>query len=224
MENAPRSAIVADDHELFRAALSSILKTRLGFAAVTESASLDGALEHLGETQATLALFDLNMPGMETASSLLAVRECYPGVRVAVVSGSTKRGDILLALEAGVHGYIPKTLGIDDITQALRMVLDGWIFVPPSLADVQGSEDLPLLRPPRAAPEAAEDQGPVNLTPRQREVLDLLTQGKSNKEIARALKLGEGTVKVHMAALFRVLGVQSRSAAAAIGERIKAAP
>ena len=212
-----RTAIVADDHELFRVALSSILKTRLGFAEVAETASLDQALERLDDTPAALALFDLNMPGMETASSLLAVRECYPGVRVAVVSGSTDRRDILLALEAGVHGYVPKTLGIDEIADALRMVLDGWIYVPPSLAQVGNGADSLFSRRPGPAPEGGD--APAPLTPRQGEVLALLTQGKSNKEISRELNLGEGTVKVHMAALFRTLGVSSRTAAAAIGAR-----
>lgn len=212
-----RVAVVADDHELFRSALSAVLKSRLGFADVIETASLDEALERLGDVRATLALFDLNMPGMATASSLLAVRECYPGVRVAVVSASERRRDILLALEAGVHGYVPKALPVDAIADALRTVLDGSIFVPPSLADV-GRPGEPVPVTPEPTGSAA-----VSLTPRQRDVLDLLMQGKSNKEIARALTLGEGTIKVHMAALFRTLGVQNRSAAAVIGERLRGA-
>ncbi len=214
-----RTAVVADDHELFRVALSSILRTRLGFAQVVETASLDQALDRLVETQATLALFDLNMPGMETSSSLLAVRECFPDVRVAVVSGSTERRDILLALEAGVHGYVPKTLGIEEIAAALRMVLDGWIYVPPSLAQIRDGAEAPLSRQPMPMRDPGASETPTSLTPRQREVLAMLTQGRSNKEISRGLGLGEGTVKVHMAALFRALGVQSRAAAAAIGAR-----
>ncbi len=218
-EASKRVAIIADDHELFRIALSSILKTRLGFAKVVETASLDQALERLDDTRATLALFDLNMPGMDTASSLLAVRRCFPDDLVTVVSGSTARRDILLALEAGVHGYVPKTLGVDEIAVALRMVLDGWIYVPSCLARVGSTAEPPALRASGPALDGNADHASASLTSRQGEVLALLTQGKSNKEISRKLGLSEGTVKVHMAALFRVLGVSSRAAAAAIGAR-----
>lgn len=218
-EASKRVAIIADDHELFRVALSSILKTRLGFAKVVETTSLGHALKRLDDTRATLALFDLNMPGMDTASSLLAVRRCFPDVLVTVVSGSTARRDILLALEAGVHGYVPKTLGIDEITSALRMVLEGGIYVPPSLALVGSTAEPPAPRTLGPAPEGNANRASASLTYRQGEVLALLTQGKSNKEISRELGLGEGTVKVHMAALFRALGVSSRAAAAAVGAR-----
>jgi DNA-binding NarL/FixJ family response regulator len=155
---------------------------------------------------------------------------------VAVVSASKRRNDILLALEAGAHGYIPKGLGPVELASAIRAVRSGSIYVPASIADLQEEESKPQdlrLRP--AGPQPAADDKPqrlplrsssvepdtdeTHLTRRQRDVLELIVQGMSNKEIARALKLGEGTVKVHVAALFRVLGVTSRSAAAAAGMR-----
>jgi DNA-binding NarL/FixJ family response regulator len=217
MELSSRTALIADDDEFFRMALVTILRSRLGFTDVVETASLDEALDQLANIQdISVALFDLSMPGMESAASLAAVREGFPDIRVAVVSGSTRRQDILMALEAGVHGYVPKGLGAAELSQALRMVLDGVIYVPPSLADVPRSPGESHRAPDRTEPIASD----LPLTPRQREVLALIGDGKSNKEIARALNLGEGTVKIHLAALFRNLGVSSRAGAAAAGARL----
>ncbi|WP_439574712.1 response regulator [Phreatobacter sp.] len=205
-----RIAIVADDHGLYRMGLALTLRDRLGFDVVEEAASLDEALALLGETDdVALALFDLSMPGMRGAASLAAVRECHPGLPIAVVSGSDARGDVLEALAAGVNGYVPKHLRDDDLVAALRSIMEGAIFVPPTLASAAArSRDEPA-RPPEA-PDLAR------FTPRQRDVLDLLMQGHSNKEIARALDLGHGTVKIHLAALFRHLGVNNRAAAVAV--------
>lgn len=209
-------ALVADDDEFFRIALATILRNKLGFAEVLEAGSLDEAIERLADRDdCFLALFDLTMPGMESAASLGAVREVRPDIKVAVVSASSRRSDILTALAAGIHGYVPKSLGAQDLAAALRVILNGAIYVPPSLAG----------RPPEpteAAPavEIPSRRAIESLTPRQREVLLLLVEGLSNKEIARKLRLGEGTVKIHMAALFRSLRVRNRQEAAAAGARL----
>jgi DNA-binding NarL/FixJ family response regulator len=208
-------AVVADDDEFFRMAVSALLTRHLGFAHVVETGSLDEALAALAERpEATLALFDLRMPGMAGASSLSAVRECFPSVKTAIVSASTDRGDILTALAAGSHGYVPKTFGAAELVKALGSILDGRIFVPAFLADG------PLPVSPVAFPVAANGAAATSLTRRQREVLELIVDGLSNKEIARRLDLGEGTVKVHVAALLRTLGVANRAMAAAAGARI----
>jgi DNA-binding NarL/FixJ family response regulator len=222
MEEVPRIALIADDDEFFRIALGTILKNELDFIEVIETGSLDEAIERLSDHgDITLALFDLAMPGMESAASLEAVRDFHDEMRVAVVSASSSRMDILTALAAGVHGYVPKGLGATELAAAIRLVLNGAIYVPPVIAE---------RVPPSAnavgtfsKKEDASDAGNGaidSLTPRQREVLVLLVQGLSNKEIARALNLGEGTVKIHMAALFRALGVRNRQAAAAAGARL----
>lgn len=221
MKNRPRVALIADDDEFFRMAVSSILLSRFDIARVFETASLDKALEKLGqETDITLALFDLAMPGMEGAASLAAVRELFPDITVVVVSGSQRRDDILTALQVGVHGYIPKGYGADELTNALKAVLGGRLYVPASLTQLQDSaRDSSPARSGDRQPTVNSD--PLSgLTPRQRDVLDLLVQGRSNKEIARQLDLGEGTVKIHLAALFRNLGVRNRAAAAVAGAHL----
>lgn len=217
MQGVGRIAITADDDEFFRVGLKTILSRYLGFSDVIETGSFDEALEQLAARDGvSLALFDLQMPGMDSPGSLRTVREFFPNTVVAMVSSSRSRADILMALDAGAHGYISKGLSMTEMAGALEQILGGNIYVPPSVADIQSDPETPLLLRDRSERKI----GDVSfLTPRQRQVLDFLIRGKSNKEIARALDLGEGTIKVHMAALFKNLGVNSRAAAAALGAR-----
>lgn len=221
MTDVRHVALVADDDEFFRMAISSILLDRLGVAEVIEVGSLDEALERLGErADITIALFDLAMPGMQGPANLGAVRETFPDILTAVVSSSRRRRDILTTLDAGAHGYVPKGMGVDDLTHALRAVLNGTIYVPPLLAQVSPNDPGDSSEPfsgidRRAAPDVL-----ARLTPRQRDVLELLVKGQSNKEIARTLDLGEGTVKIHLAALFRNLAVRNRATAAVAGAKL----
>ena len=218
MKAQKKIALIADDDEFFRMALATILTSKLKFAEVVQAASLDEGVEKLSaRDDISLALFDLAMPGMESPANLRAVRDCFETLRVAVVSSSKNRQDILSALEAGVHGYVPKGLGVADLAHSLQLIVDGVIYVPPSIADLPAQEQPAPSRDVAAAPPNA---ALATLTPRQRGVLELLVQGKSNKAIARDLDLGEGTVKVHMAALFRSLGVRTRTAAAVAGGRL----
>ncbi|MDR7039262.1 MULTISPECIES: LuxR C-terminal-related transcriptional regulator [Methylobacterium] len=203
-------ALVADDHELFRAAVADLLKRDCGFTSVIEVGSLDEAMQVLGEhPEISLASFDLAMPGVGNATSLRSVREVFPKVRVVVVTGSGGREDILLALQAGLHGYVPKTLGISEIANAFRTVLAGNIYVPAVVTELPPQPAPPAVAVPARLPELAG-----KLTPRQQDVLRLIRCGRSNKEIAIALGLTENTVKVHANALYRALGVHNRYGAA----------
>ncbi len=221
MTEVRQVALVADDDEFFRMAITSILTDRLGVAEVIEVGSLDDALDRLGErSDITIALFDLAMPGMQGPANLGAVRDTFPDILVAIVSNSRRRQDILTALDSGAHGYVPKGMGVEDLTKALRTILDGTIYVPLLLSRVSSvdPDDAGGQFPEtdrRAAPEVL-----ARLTPRQRDVLELLVKGQSNKEIARSLDLGEGTVKIHLAALFRNLAVRNRATAAVAGARL----
>lgn len=216
-------ALIADDDEFFRIALRSILLRQLRLREAIETGSFDEALERLAERKdVSLALFDLQMPGLETPMSLRVVRENFPRAQVVVVSSSQDRRDILAALHAGVHGYVPKSLGAADLARALRLILDGTMYVPPSLAELTPEDTSAANFSP--TPSASAEKEALPLTPRQQQVLELLVQGRSNKQIARALGLGEGTVKIHMAALFRNLGVPNRAAAAVVGARLLSKP
>jgi DNA-binding NarL/FixJ family response regulator len=222
MGSHARTALIADDDPFFRIALSSILRESLGFAEVVQTGSLDEALDVLGSrAEVGLALFDLAMPGMTDAGSLRAVRECFPELTTVVVSGSQRRDDVLLALQAGVHGFVPKAAGVDELVGALTAIVGGWIYVPPFIARI-GPAELGTALPVAVAPATTPHEG-IDLTPRQGQILDLIVAGQSNKTMARNLGVSEGTVKVHVAALLRALGVPNRSAAAAWGARQRSA-
>ncbi len=218
-----KAALIADDDEFFSMALSSILTSKLGFSEVIQTSSLDEAVDKLSSRpDVSLALFDLAMPGMQSPASLRAVRDCFATLRIAVVSASKSRADILAALEAGVHGYVPKSLGVVELAHALQQIVDEIIYVPPNIAEFLPVTEVGEKSLERTTPSA--EPALNTLTPRQRDVLELLVQGNSNKAIARTLNLGEGTVKVHMAALFRSLGVATRTAAAVSGARLLKPP
>lgn len=130
--NTSRVALIADDDEFFRIALGFILRSKLNFTEVIETGSLDEAIERLSEREdISLALFDLAMPGMQSAASLAAVREIHPDLKVVVVSASSRRSDILSALTAGINGYVPKGLGASDLAGAIGAILNGAVYVPP---------------------------------------------------------------------------------------------
>ena len=211
-----RVALIADPDEFFRLAIGTLLTSRLGFSSVIEAALLDEALERLSQEDGiTLALFDMALPDVKSAACFAAVRQCFPQAKTVVLSSSDTKQNVLLALEAGVHGFIPKCINPAELTRALDLVLSGQIYVPPSVAILSS----PSVEMQQSQERALRISSLAGLTPRQREVLTLLVQGKSNKEIARSLNLGEGTIKVHMAALFRVFGVNSRAAVAVAGSQ-----
>ena len=201
-------ALIADDHELFRSGMKQLLVDELRATDVREAESMDRALEILtNEGAGELVLVDWRMPGMSGAESLAALRDGFPEAKVAVISAWEERGDILAALGAGVHGYIPKSLPSAQIAAALQGILDGRIFVPPAMGkrDVSGGDGA------AGAFKLEIDK----LTLRQRDVLQELLKGQASKEIARTLDIAEGTVKIHLAAIYRALGVRTRAEAIA---------
>jgi len=219
-----RIALIVDDDPFFRIALSKILTDRLACVKIIEAVSFDDALERLAERPSiSIAIFDLAMPGMGSPMNLKIIRETFPETLVVMVSASNARSDIISALQAGAHGYVPKSVGVAGMVAALQAIFEGTIFVPASLSDVVMAGQAPggPSAPPPAPPLPKTFEA---LTPRQRDVLVRLMKGLSNKQIARDLNLGEGTVKIHMGALFRNLGVNSRAAAAAAGARLSPTP
>jgi DNA-binding NarL/FixJ family response regulator len=178
-------ALVADDDAFFRIALSALLSWQLGFETVIEAETLDDARDPLGtRPEITLTLFDLSMPGMKHAARLSAVRECAPDVPVAAVSASITREDILGALGVGIHGYIPKGSGTEQLCQALDMVL---AYVPPILAN------LPQRSARPSAPPAARRSRTLPCACRRPARSARPDRGRpAQQEIARRLRLGGG--------------------------------
>lgn len=210
-------ALIADDDEYFRMAISAILKGPLGFSEVIETGSFDEAVERLASAgPVSLAVFDLSMPGIESAAELRSVRDHFDVDKLAVVSASRDRADILQSLEAGAHGFVSKGQGVRDLTDALQQILHGDVYVPRAVTALPPES----RKEPASVSSAPMDARLPQMTPRQLAVLEMLVEGKSNKEIARALDLGQSTVKVHLAALFRKLGVTNRASAAVAGARV----
>lgn len=205
--------LIADDHGLFRAGLRSLVSRLCGTdVQVREVGSMRQAMAILPEGF-TLALFDLSMPGEETLWQVPAIRQTYPDLKIAIISGSDEREDVVKALAVGVHGFIHKSQTDAEVEAALRDVLDGRIYVPPSLSNLaphHGDGHEANIR------RTADLQ---HLTERQRDVLRCLARGLTNKEVARSLSIAEPTVKIHVSALMRTLGVRNRTEAAVVARR-----
>mgnify|MGYP001452706841 CR=1 FL=1 len=199
-------ALIADDHELFRSGMKQLLIDVLHVQEVREAETMDRALEILtSEGAGDLVLVDWRMPGMSGPESQAALRDGFPEAKVAVISAWEERADILAALGAGVHGYIPKSLPSTQIASALQGILDGRIYVPAAMGKRDGG----------AESGGAQKLDQDKLTLRQRDVLAELLKGQASKEIARTLDIAEGTVKIHLAAIYRALGVRTRAEAIA---------
>lgn len=203
--------LIADDHALFRKGFSLLLQDNLAGAQVIETPGFDSALDILATNPAIkIAFLDLMMPGVVGVESISAVREAYPGLCVAVVTGLENRSLALQVIDAGANGYILKSASEAEMVRAVSRLLAGEIYLPSVPAHV------PDGRPAWSLPYAAlktDRIADLPLTQRQRDVMGELAGGLSNKEIARRLGLAEGTVKVHLAAIFRVLSARNRTEA-----------
>jgi DNA-binding NarL/FixJ family response regulator len=198
--------LIADDHVLFREGLRQMLRQLSDAVTVIEAADHDGILRLAAEhADADLALLDLNMPGKEPLVALTAIVAQSPMMPIVVLSASEDLAAVRGVLDAGAMGFIPKSESASVILSALRLVLSGGIYVPP------------MLVRRRAALTSQPDE--AGFTPRQREVLQRLVLGKSNKEIGREMSLSEATVKVHLADIFRSLNVSNRAEAARVVEQ-----
>ena len=204
--------LVVDDHPLIREAVQGVV-TRLepGAMVLAVGDSERGFAIADAEPDLDLVLLDLNIPGLAGIPALKAWRRRYPEVPVVVLSSADDRPTVLAAIAAGAAGFIPKSSPNEVLLNALRLVLAGGKYLPPeALAPAAGSG----ARAARVATERALSLETLGLTDRQAQVLRLLAAGKSNKLICRELDLAERTVKAHISAVFRALGVTTRTQAA----------
>lgn len=203
--------LVVDDHPLVREGMRHLLAGMEDATEVHEAPSAEAALGVL-ETHPglDLAVLDLNLPDRDGISLLTEFGRRAPDLPVVMLSGVEDPDLMRRALEAGAAGFIPKSSLSQVIVPALKLVLAGGVYIPPEMAPGRGVQP---ARGPGAATAAPE------LTSRQREVLQLIASGKSNKQIAAALQLSEPTVKGHVVAVFRALQVRTRTQAIAAAIR-----
>jgi DNA-binding NarL/FixJ family response regulator len=197
--------LVVDDHALIREAMRRVLKDLTPAAIIVEAADGRQALQLVADhAELELVLLDLTLPDIDGFSLLAQLRKTHPAVAVVVLSAQHDRGSVTRALDLGASGFISKNAGREIILGALRLVLAGGIYIP---LEILGRGE------PVAAHAPAGPNGDLGLTMRQRDVLALVMQGKSNKAICRALELAEPTVKNHVTAILKALKVTNRTEA-----------
>lgn len=198
--------LIVDDHALFRQGLRFLLRDLDAALEITEAGDCAQAMA-LGAQPFDVVLLDLHMPGVAGLAALEAMRQAFEASRIVVLSGEEDPRQIRRAIDAGAVGFIPKSATPEVLLGALRLVLADGIYLP--TVALRGVDE------PLAAASSAMtgDRLRESLSERQVDVLQKAVQGKANKVIARELGISEGTVKAHLSAAFRALGVHNRTEA-----------
>jgi len=197
--------IIVDDHPLFRDALKKTLELTLAEPELLTFGNMEELTAHLtNDNEADLVLLDLMIPGVQGFSGLLQLREQHPALPVAIISATDTPETIRRCYEHGALAFIPKTLPIEDVKSAINTILDGETWMPegydPNNVEVgENAETIARLG---------------TLTPQQKRVLKMLSEGMLNKQIAYELNVSEATIKAHVSAILKKLAVSSRTQAA----------
>ena len=199
--------LIADDHPLFREAIHNVISDGFPGSEVMETADLDSALALTREhDDLDLILLDLNMPGMHGLNGLINLRNEAPTIPVVIVSAEQDKQVVLQAITYGAVGFITKSSPRAQMTDAIEQILNGNVYLPPDIIRTQKS---PMGRRmnenPSFPPELLQA-----LTRKQLLVLERMTKGESNKQIAYTLEIAETTVKAHVSAILRKLNVHNR--------------
>lgn len=198
--------LIIDDHPLFREALHSAVEMAYPDVETVDAVDLDSALDLLRtEKSFDLVLLDLKIPGVRGFEGLLQIRSAFPRLPVVIISGHEDSRIIAEALTYGAAGFIPKSVRKQELTSAIRRIMDGAVYVPD------------FFRPPAAGAENQDRNATIGrlqtLTPQQLRVLQMLREGLLNKQIAYELNVGETTIKAHVSEILRKLNVFSRTQA-----------
>lgn len=195
--------IIADDHPLFRSALAHAVSKVWPEAAIIEASSAAEARAALAEGAAEALLLDLHMADSTGLSVLMDLRQDYPALPIVIVSASEEPRVAAAAAQLGAAGFIPKSSSLDAMREGLSAVRDGDGWFPEACADAD--DDLARI---------------ASLTPAQRRILAAIRQGLLNKQIAYELAISEATVKAHITAILRKLGVNSRTQAVLLAAKL----
>lgn len=200
--------LLIDDHALFREGVAALIEQRMPDVALQLAGNLNAARSVLAaHPDCRLALLDLGLPDSHGLDGIARLRELAPALPIVVLSADDRPETVLGAIDRGAAGFIPKSADSAAFASALREVLDGRVHLPRQA----------LLGADTAQ---ADDGEALGLSPRQVDVLRLLVEGRSNKMIMRELELSESTVKTHLQAIFRRLGVSSRTQAVVAAARL----
>lgn len=212
--------LLVDDHPLILSALQAVIQ-RLGDDVVVSGAgsAREARATLKNDPDIDLLLLDLQLGDANGFDLLAELRDTYPALPVVVVSASDRASDVIRSIDMGAMGFVPKRASNDSLTEALRLVMSGGIYVPPmtlgtdARPPVPEAETMPDMMRHIESYQTVPTLEGLGLTARQHDVLLLLLQGKPNKHIARELNLSVETIKDHVAAVLRALGVNSRTQA-----------
>ena len=205
----PVKILIVDDHGLVREGLQAILsRSELGaqYVEAWDAASLWSQLQQHADID--LVLMDIQLPETSGLSLLADITQRFPLLPVIMLSADHDAGIVQHSLEQGARGFLPKSSLNQVLVSAIRLVASGGVYVPPEALQKPATRPAPPATP---EPLAAANAAALGFTARQSEVLGLLLQGMSNKQICRALDLAEPTVKIHVRGILRTLGVSSRA-------------
>lgn len=190
-------AVIADDHVMVREGLTVVLERIPGMSVVAQARSWTEAIPVIDEFSPDIALLDVRMPGIDAAEGVAILRRRHPNLRMVLISAFDCDEDIYGVIRAGANGFVVKSCTAEEIPICIHTVLQGNRWLPSG-----------------PAAKLAERLQAPELTARQAEILGMVTEGKTNKEVAAALNITEGTVKVQMNHIFHKLGVSNRTEAA----------
>ena len=231
-ENSPIRVMLVDDHHLFREGVASLLKRDERFAVLSEARSGEEAIEQLKIAQPDVILMDVRMPGISGIEATRQILQKYPAVKVVMITASEKDEDLFDAVKAGAQGYVLKAVtDSKQMREAILAVATGEAIIPPAMvprllnefaaiADGKKADEAPETPVDvnlAAEPEetvAPEDDAINLLTPREREVLELVAEGLTNKEIAVRLTISVNTVRSHLRFILDKLHINNRVQAA----------
>jgi DNA-binding NarL/FixJ family response regulator len=194
--------LIVDDHNLVREGLKAVFDQGSEVDVVGEAGSGEEALEMVEKAKPDVVLMDISMPGMNGIQATKLIRERYPDAKVVMLTMLDQEGYVYEAVKAGATGYMLKNTSSDDLVNAIQTVFEGKALLHPD-ATAQLLKEFVTL-----ADNKAKDYG---LSAREMEVLQLLSEGNTNKEIAKALWISEQTVKTHVAHIFDKLGTSDRT-------------
>ncbi len=220
--------LIADDHALFRDALVQYIERADPLSSITLAKDFHQALDALEQNpHQNLVVLDLRMPGMDGLNGFKIMKDRFPDVPVALMSGIAEPKDVEEALQKGAVGYFPKTMSGKALLSAIKKVVSGDVFVPEGK---DGEKFMRSYHSDKTVTETTESNNnlpsieSLQLTPRESEVLSFLVEGASNKDIARSLNLQVVTVKLHVRGVCRKMNAKNRTQAALMGKEMGIKP
>ena len=203
-----QSIIIVDDHEVVRIGLKSLLEHHPQFEVIGEAGNAKEALEQVARLEPDIVLMDIRLPGSSGIEACEEITKTYNNIRVVMLTSYAEDEMLFSAIRAGASGYVLKQIGGDDLIRALESVGRGEALLDPAVTQR-------VFQEVRRAVKEEEASAFANLSQQERHVLLLVSEGRTNREIAKALFLGEGTVRNYVSSILSKLGVSNRAEAAA---------